>query len=83
MIEVESGAVRPLVSQPGPDSGPRWSPDGAWISFTDNALAVHVLDVESGDVRTDVGLAQVCVVSRILSASARVAGGGSGRRRLS
>ncbi len=33
VIEVESGAVRPLVSQPGPDRGPRWSPDGAWVLF--------------------------------------------------
>jgi dipeptidyl aminopeptidase/acylaminoacyl peptidase len=33
VVEVKSGAVRSLVAQPGPDRGPRWSPDGAWVLF--------------------------------------------------
>jgi dipeptidyl aminopeptidase/acylaminoacyl peptidase len=33
VIEVGSGEVRPLVTRPGPDGGPRWSPDGAWVLF--------------------------------------------------
>ncbi len=31
VVEVASGAVRPLVSEPGGDYGPIWSPDGRWI----------------------------------------------------
>ncbi len=34
IVEVETMAVRPLVRQPGPDSGPVWSPDGSKIAFT-------------------------------------------------
>jgi len=30
---------------------PRWSPDGEWISYTDNSLSLYLLDVESGETR--------------------------------
>ncbi len=33
IVDVESGEISPLVTQPGPDGGPRWSPDGQWIAF--------------------------------------------------
>jgi dipeptidyl aminopeptidase/acylaminoacyl peptidase len=31
---VESGKITPLVTQPGSDGGPQWSPDGQWIAFS-------------------------------------------------
>jgi dipeptidyl aminopeptidase/acylaminoacyl peptidase len=34
VVDVASGAVRPLVDGPGADTGPVWSPDGATILFT-------------------------------------------------
>jgi dipeptidyl aminopeptidase/acylaminoacyl peptidase len=33
VLDVESGRIRPLVTQPGADVGPKWSPDGQWIAF--------------------------------------------------
>jgi dipeptidyl aminopeptidase/acylaminoacyl peptidase len=33
VVSVADGKIRPLVAQPGPDSGPLWSPDGARIAF--------------------------------------------------
>ena len=33
ILDVESGEITRLVSQPGPDSSPEWSPDGKWILF--------------------------------------------------
>jgi dipeptidyl aminopeptidase/acylaminoacyl peptidase len=44
IVDVDGGAVRPLVTQPGPDSAPRWSPDGQSIVFTTtmgDALSFH------------------------------------------
>jgi dipeptidyl aminopeptidase/acylaminoacyl peptidase len=38
IVEVDSGRVTPLVTQDGPDSNPRWSPDGRRIAFQ-SALA--------------------------------------------
>ena len=32
-LDVESGVVNPLVTRPGWDAGPMWSPDGEWILF--------------------------------------------------
>jgi dipeptidyl aminopeptidase/acylaminoacyl peptidase len=34
ILDVESGAITPLVTQPGYDGRPQWSPDGQWIAFT-------------------------------------------------
>jgi dipeptidyl aminopeptidase/acylaminoacyl peptidase len=33
VLEVDSGAVRKLVDTPGPDTNPRWSPDGTQIAY--------------------------------------------------
>jgi dipeptidyl aminopeptidase/acylaminoacyl peptidase len=33
IVSVADGIVRPLVTQPGADSGPVWSPDGSKIAF--------------------------------------------------
>lgn len=33
IVNVADGTVRPLVTQPGSDSGPVWSPDGSTIAF--------------------------------------------------
>jgi dipeptidyl aminopeptidase/acylaminoacyl peptidase len=33
ILTVEGGAIRPLVTQDGPDAGPVWSPDGRQIAF--------------------------------------------------
>jgi dipeptidyl aminopeptidase/acylaminoacyl peptidase len=34
LVSTDSGTVRPLVSQPGSDGDPFWSPDGAWVLFS-------------------------------------------------
>jgi len=33
VLTVASDAVHPLVTTPGPDGGPTWSPDGKWILY--------------------------------------------------
>lgn len=33
VVAVDGSSVRPLVSRPGMDNTPRWSPDGRWIAF--------------------------------------------------
>lgn len=33
ILDLTSDRVRPLVTQPGPDTNPRWSPDGRHIAF--------------------------------------------------
>jgi dipeptidyl aminopeptidase/acylaminoacyl peptidase len=38
IVEVENGKVRALVTQPGPDSNPRFSPDGGQVAF-ESAMA--------------------------------------------
>jgi len=34
ILDVESGKITPLVTQPGSDGDPQWSPDGQWIAFS-------------------------------------------------
>jgi len=34
ILELSSGEITPLVTQPGSDGGPLWSPDGRWILFS-------------------------------------------------
>lgn len=36
VLSVKNGAVRKVVSRPGPDSGPVWSPDGSQLAFLTN-----------------------------------------------
>ncbi len=35
-VPADSGAVRPLVTRPGLDYGPKYSPDGRWVAFLSN-----------------------------------------------
>lgn len=35
VLDLESGESLGLVTGPGPDSGPEWSPDGEWILFSE------------------------------------------------
>lgn len=34
ILDVETGDITPLITEPGSDSGPLWSPDGQWIVFS-------------------------------------------------
>jgi dipeptidyl aminopeptidase/acylaminoacyl peptidase len=34
ILDVDSQKISPLVTQPGSDSNPCWSPDGQWIAFS-------------------------------------------------
>ena len=34
LLDVSTGKITALVTQPGSDGGPRWSPDGEWIVFS-------------------------------------------------
>jgi len=34
VVGAEGGPPRQLTSNPGPDGGPQWSPDGKWIAYT-------------------------------------------------
>ena len=60
VVPADSGAVRQLTTNPGPDSGPRWSPDGRWIAYTSsdfennsaNQMQVRVIPAEGGEPRT-------------------------------
>ncbi len=56
-VPADSGAVIQLTTHPGPDSGPRWSPDGRWIAYTSsdfennsaNQMQVRVIPASGGD----------------------------------
>ena len=39
VVDVDAGAVRPLATNPGPESGPMWSPDGVHILYSTTAGA--------------------------------------------
>jgi dipeptidyl aminopeptidase/acylaminoacyl peptidase len=41
MVAVEGGAVKKIVSTPGPDTNPKWSPDGKQIAFETAAGAKY------------------------------------------
>lgn len=34
LLEVETGEIRPLVTDPGSDGGPVWSPDSKWLVYS-------------------------------------------------
>lgn len=61
LVDVATGAARPLVAGPTAEASPAWSPDGTRIAFTANRRrdadiacrsGVYVVDVASGDVTT-------------------------------
>ena len=39
VVDVDAGTIRQLATNPGPESGPMWSPDGARILYSTNAGA--------------------------------------------
>jgi dipeptidyl aminopeptidase/acylaminoacyl peptidase len=61
VVTPDGGAVKKIVSQPGPDNGPRWSPDGKWIVFSSAMAApkhfhanrrLAVVSADGGAVRS-------------------------------
>jgi len=49
LVDVASGQVTPLVTQAGPDTNPKWSPDGRQIAF-ESAMAKTFYFFENGTV---------------------------------
>jgi len=59
-VSVDGGEPQRLTSDPGPESRPRWSPDGgrlAFLSPRDGASQVFVLDLGGGEPRRVTALA--------------------------
>lgn len=53
VIDVDGGGLKTFGTGRGPDSGPKWSPDGSTIAFlsqVDGGGQLHLLDVRSGKV---------------------------------
>jgi dipeptidyl aminopeptidase/acylaminoacyl peptidase len=60
LVDVASGELRSLVQQPGPDSQPRWSPDGGWVLFaTGDGDDAYYVNTELARVATDGGEPEV------------------------
>jgi Tol biopolymer transport system component len=54
LVDVETGAARPLVVGPTPESGPAWSPDGtriAWASEREGKAAVFTMNADGSEAR--------------------------------
>jgi len=52
VANIDGSCVRRLTSHPGVESGPHFSPDGAWIAFTgqyDGNTDVYVVSTEGGE----------------------------------
>jgi dipeptidyl aminopeptidase/acylaminoacyl peptidase len=52
VVDLETATVRPLVTQEGPDSSPRYSPDGLQIAFTTSMLEVASFYYKNATVAT-------------------------------
>ena len=61
VVTVDGGAVKKIVSTPGPDTNPRWSPDGKRIAFETAAGAKYFFytNVKIAVVDADGGTPQV------------------------
>jgi len=56
VVEVAGGENRTLVTLGGPDSDPRWSPDGRWVLFsTKNGRSEYYLNNELAKIAIDGG----------------------------
>lgn len=59
VVPVAGGAARGLVEQPGPDTRPRYSPDGRWIGFlSGGGNASYHINYPLFRVRSDGGAAE-------------------------
>lgn len=62
LVGVESAGIRALVTGPGPDLDPKWSPDGDWVLFTDfggDLESVYYLNRDLARVRASGGATEV------------------------
>jgi dipeptidyl aminopeptidase/acylaminoacyl peptidase len=63
LVDVETGAARPLVVGPTAESEPAWSPDGTRVVFAANRRAHPDLDARSSLFVVDVGSGSVTTVA--------------------
>jgi dipeptidyl aminopeptidase/acylaminoacyl peptidase len=64
VVAVADGTVRSLISQPGPDSDPHWSPDGTWLVFrTSDGEPAYYLNSELARIRVAGGEPEVLTES--------------------
>jgi dipeptidyl aminopeptidase/acylaminoacyl peptidase len=61
VVTVEGGAVKKIVSTPGPDTNPKWSPDGKKIAFETAAGAkyYYYANVKIATVAAEGGIPQI------------------------
>ena len=63
LVDVATGAARPLVAGPSAESSPAWSPDGTRIAFTANRRRDPDIDFRSGVFVVDVATREVTTVA--------------------
>jgi len=62
ILDVESGKTTPLVTQPGSDGNPCWSPDGQWIAFS-TAMGDDRFYVNGKIAKTPAGGGQITILT--------------------
>ena len=63
LVDVATGAARPLVVGPTAEDGPAWSPDGTRIAFTANRRRHPDIDFRSGVYVADVTTGKVTTIA--------------------